>query len=503
MYKKMRKTTIAILLFVFSVPALAKGIINVKDFGAKADGINDDTKAIQAAINHAVPGLATTIYFPKGIYNIASFTATPNYLRNFCIAVHSNIYIKGDGDETTIRLADHLFDKQDTSANAHLFFCKAAENVRFSDLLIDMNGSNNLVPENVIKNFSAIFAYNGKNFIIKNVTIKNCAGTNMIDFQHEGTNFLIENCRFINGGNYVGNPTANKGQIDFSFIYSEWGHTIIQNNFIQQQNIDIALQNYTAGIELHGSGSSATGNYIQGCWPAMYVTSILKPLNNINIENNTMADCLSGVIFFVNHVIKNVKIENNTIHLTWPRNSILDFCTGIRVPNGNSKDYTKELANLSPVYNIQIIGNTISADSMQTLTMGMLLHSMHASVISDNLIKQMNYGGIVLQGSKWGTDSLLVEKNIFFDFRPNYHPTAIGGYVIITDTYSSSQANAISFKNVIFKKNRFMGNVLNVKEDKNFSAVYIALPKDAKNDIEFKENYFSNKNESLRRVETE
>ena len=140
---------------------------------------------------------------------------------------------------------------------------------------------------------------------------------------------------------------------------------------------------------------------------------------------------------------------------------------------------------------------------MQTLTMGMLLHSMHESVISGNLIKQMNYGGIVLQGSKWGTDSLLVEKNIFFDFRPNYHPTAIGGYVIITDTYSSSQANAISFKNVIFKKNRFMGNVLNVKEDKNFSAAYIALPKHAKNDIEFKENYFSNKNESLRRVETE
>ena len=35
-----------------------------------------------------------------------------------------------------------------------------------------------------------------------------------------------------------------------------------------------------------------------------------------------------------------------------------------------------------------------------------------------------------------GTDSLLVEKNRFIDFRRNNHSTAVAGYVIITDTYS-------------------------------------------------------------------
>ena len=65
-----------LMVLLFSINANCNRIINVKDFGAKADGITDDTKAIQAAINHASAQSMTTIYFPKGIYSIASYTAT-------------------------------------------------------------------------------------------------------------------------------------------------------------------------------------------------------------------------------------------------------------------------------------------------------------------------------------------------------------------------------------------------------------------------------------------
>ncbi|MGH7451063.1 MAG: glycosyl hydrolase family 28-related protein, partial [bacterium] len=46
-------------------------MLNVKDFGAKGDGIADDTTAIQAAID-ALPNDGGVVFFPSGIYNITS-----------------------------------------------------------------------------------------------------------------------------------------------------------------------------------------------------------------------------------------------------------------------------------------------------------------------------------------------------------------------------------------------------------------------------------------------
>lgn len=64
--------------------------VNVKSFGAKGDGITNDTESIQNAINSLSTG--GTIYFPKGVYNISS-----------TIIVPQKIFILGEGIGTTIR----------------------------------------------------------------------------------------------------------------------------------------------------------------------------------------------------------------------------------------------------------------------------------------------------------------------------------------------------------------------------------------------------------------
>ena len=44
-------------------------IVNVKDFGAKGDGVTDDADAVQAALDHGA-SLGRTVFFPSGTYLI-------------------------------------------------------------------------------------------------------------------------------------------------------------------------------------------------------------------------------------------------------------------------------------------------------------------------------------------------------------------------------------------------------------------------------------------------
>lgn len=495
----MNKLISSILIGFISLNINAQRVINVKQFGAKGNGISDDVQAIQRAINYVSSDSFSIIYFPKGVYNISSYTKTQNYLENFCIKLHSNLSFVGEGHNSILRIANHLFDKKDTAANAHLFYGSKVKNVSFANFVIDMNGSKNMVPKNVIKNNSAIFCNYGENFRINNLTIKNCSGTNMLNIMGKGKNLLIENCQFINGGNYVGVPKPNKNQVDFSFIYSEWDSTIVKKNSIEQKNIEIGLGNYCGGIELHGNNSEAFENVIKGCWPAIYISSNMGILKNVTIEKNKMFQCVAGVSFWINFEMRNIVIKNNVINLAETKNSKNVFCTGIIIPNGNMKEYNYRLANAAPVFGLIITGNTIDADSMKTLSMGMLLHSIHHCEISGNTVKQMNYGGIVLQGSKWGTDSVNIENNTFIDFRENKHPTAVAGYIIATDTRKENRSDL--FKNIFVANNKFIGNIEVVKS-KNFYGAFIALPKEMKNSIKFVNNQFTNNDKNIHWVET-
>lgn len=55
-------------------------IVNVKDYGARGDGVTDDTAAIQAAINATSAKGGGTVYFPHGTYYVSNIIWLASYV---------------------------------------------------------------------------------------------------------------------------------------------------------------------------------------------------------------------------------------------------------------------------------------------------------------------------------------------------------------------------------------------------------------------------------------
>ena len=93
--------------------------VNVKAFGAKGDGVADDTRAIQAAIDHAKAG--EKIYFPPGIYDVS----------NFVVKNRSGLSFTGDGRQSMIR---------QKSGAARMATIEASSDIAITNLAFDANG---------------------------------------------------------------------------------------------------------------------------------------------------------------------------------------------------------------------------------------------------------------------------------------------------------------------------------------------------------------------------
>src|ERR1700733_8440998 len=95
------------------------GVLNVRDFGAKGNGTDDDTEALQAAIDAAGPDTGPAfwrtriVYLPAGTY-VVSRTLARHYGDG---KFGSGMILIGESrDATIIRLRDHApgFDNPDT-----------------------------------------------------------------------------------------------------------------------------------------------------------------------------------------------------------------------------------------------------------------------------------------------------------------------------------------------------------------------------------------------------
>ena len=118
--------------------------ISVKEFGAKGDGVTDDTQAFYDCISYAIEN-NKAVYVPKGVYILTHKILTFNLLDE------QSFVMKGDGASSILKRKDNtvtedwcgIFTFSTDDANI-----KDVEIVKIQDLKIDSNARNQIEPEN-------------------------------------------------------------------------------------------------------------------------------------------------------------------------------------------------------------------------------------------------------------------------------------------------------------------------------------------------------------------
>lgn len=234
--------------------------INVRDYGAKGDGVTDDTEAIQNAINNAPEG--STVIFDKGIY-----------LHDTVIVEKNNIII--NGNNTT-----HKLSKND-SACFRLFDSK---NVVIENFIIEGNSNNDTKQHGI----SSISGHSYDNICVRNNTITDVAvgitvasdisgHLNKVDIH----NNYLKNIKGTVAGTGYGIHVSNGND--------EWSNCSIYNN-----SIDLCERHsiYVA----RGKGYTVKNNYISNHRLNVKDNNVRPALNisrssYVNVVNNMFEHC--------------------------------------------------------------------------------------------------------------------------------------------------------------------------------------------------------------------
>jgi hypothetical protein len=302
---------------------------NVKQFGAKGDGVADDIEAILAAVNAADARGGGTVLFPPGIYLVSS-----------AIPLRNNIQYVGSGNSTYIKTGaqDNVFGEAYNTAQVH--------NVVIRDLLIDGNSAgvplqNDVSLQNGIRwdrvSYSKIVNVTIINTVFNAISIDNQSNNNLVAFnriqdigssQAAGTqcgvllesgssrNKVIENhivttrqygiCESGAGalsennlieGNYIGSS-----QYDGIRIGMDSGGNIIRGTKISANTIEGVVDPQSQGIRLYHAGAGSIqdvlvfGNTVKGGGQHGILVSDTNVIRCIALANQIIGNAGTGLM---------------------------------------------------------------------------------------------------------------------------------------------------------------------------------------------------------------
>ncbi|WP_312334702.1 hypothetical protein [Sphingobacterium sp.] len=335
-------------------------------FGAKGDGLMDDSTAIIKANRYAVKSKSTVFEFLPKTYSIGKFL-TPN---NVLFLMISNLTVKGNG--ATLKLQDHVLDT--AAANVKFIYADGPiNNFKVFNLTLDFNGLNNFVP-GVKMNFCIAIGcfFDCDGIVISGNTILNNPARQSLLFGDGvqgrfADNIVITNNVFKNFGNGI---SGNNAQTDHSVIYlCGENPTVTNNSFINERDfIAEGLIPTSTAVELHSSASIVTGNVIKNFKQAFVIAAMNESQKSSIYANNVCNTIgrLAEIWSRNNSVLDDILIADNIVTQSYYF-PLIDAYTNTLTPVGkivienniveNTRERSTSLSN--PSFYIKNVKNVI------------------------------------------------------------------------------------------------------------------------------------------------
>lgn len=468
-----------------------EGSVNVKWFGAKGDGVTDDTLAIQNCIDTVWLYGGGSIYLSNGVYLLSESNLNEIYenegvelsSNDLCLVVRENVSLIGDGIKNThLHCADSTktilgllevnnitirdmeisssWSKSNNTGAGHGLFSLYKGNILTRPDLIG-NTFKNLFIHNV--GSYGIGLQNGSpiNTTISNITI-DTIGADGLDLKARGTNYYPSgnNIYDVVISSHGGRVDGSAG-IDIRGIWNIYGvsvHTAFNDEF---NKVGVRFRTFQPPTPHYPQGDFSTlqGFYIDGSGQTESTDSInfqgiVIGSTNVSVSNGSCRDCYYGasIIGNLNGVPDKTAISNvNVINAkkygfyisTGNTNTIISNCTstGALTAGLRNEGISTTISNFNSI-NDAVGKSTSTAASTTEVILGSRLGD---STLS-NVFITTNRVGIAAVGNNADIDIVIAPKGTG-TLRYGTHTTttdvATTGYITIRDSSGVTRKLAV------------------------------------------------------------
>ncbi|WP_346938208.1 glycosyl hydrolase family 28-related protein [uncultured Clostridium sp.] len=438
---------------------LADIVVSVKNFGAKGDGVNNDTDAINTA---QLSG--NSLYFPKGIYLVDYFNITNN---NIKITADKEAILKANNiingfvkiSASNVNIDNNLILDCNNKASTGLIIKDGSEdvciectilNVFSSDFIargihVEGNTDNIVINgckiDNIVSTPNSIEGDNqggsraiaimpstlGTEIAPRNITIKNCVITH-IQPREDGDAISIsgwsDTDNIIIKDNYFNYCSKRAFKIASPNVQ-------ILNNTIINPYIGASENNYKdcmfSFASIFADNVTVKGNRFIGGNVQIAIEISITPtiINNITIKDNEINIATTGIrpaygLVYLQYGVTNSEISGNTLinglYGLQGRGTITNTLVANNIiKNATSKGMIFETTNYVVFSDINIVGNKINATQYgMQFGNGQFVVTGNDGISGWEFISIVTGASVILQGNKDDTYVTLPTPSVFY-----------------------------------------------------------------------------------------